>query len=1090
MLDRYREALAMRLPGTTLWLAPTWRAAAAVRDRLLGGGLEGCFSPGVMTFDQFAEAVLQSSPEPVRPLGSVMKRRLVRRLLDEQLAAGGVRHFEPIASSGGLVDLVCELIRELKRLDIWPDRFRKACEARGMTQKDRELLAVYEAYQQCLTEHKLYDAEGRFWSARTLLREGHWRPLERLRLVVVDGFADFTPPQHEIFEILAGRVGELLITLPLESDSRRPELFAKPRRTLAELRLRHPGLVEQPLSRPTGPSAWPAMGHLERTLFLSPRIPHPPGETAGLEILAGSRQLGEIELIGSRIKRLLCGADKHRGARPVRPGEIAVVLRSVDDAAGVVREVFGKLGIPFALEGGRTLASSTALAGLVGLIRLLVEDWPFRDLLAVLSNGYFQPEWPEWQDGRAAAAAERAVRELQVPRGCDRLFEQLRREAGREPSDDGGQTAREGRRRRARLALALLERLRAALARLPERATLAEWAAAWEALATETGLLRSMERPGAEVQSHTAAEDKAAWRELQRALGVDDMLAQRLGRNPAALDREGALAALLDTLRTVRVRDEVEESGRVRVLSAASARALEIPYLFFAGLAEQSFPRVEREDRLYSETEYRRLIEAGLPLVARSERSQEEMLLFYEVMTRATRRLCFSYPALDEAAQPLSASPYLEEVEEAYAGVEVPRTVAANLSPVPSHDEPLTAAEFRVKAVATALEGNVSLLAGLVRREPAVGVAEAVLAGLRLVGQRRDRKRFGAAEGVFRGPAARAHLATHFGPERTFAATELEQYASCPFRYFVDRVLRLEPLEDLGLEVDYLARGRLVHDTLAAFHQRLNRAHGGPTSPAAVDQAEYDRLLAETLAEMGHHGDASPIEAALAEVDRRLWTRWAVDYRRQHEQYDALWEDCDAPLRPAWFEVSFGRAGRGGALSTDRPLELETPAGPIRISGRIDRIDVGSVAGQRVFNILDYKTGRSVGLTSEAVLGGTALQLPLYAMASEDLLLADEGVVGLEAGYWEVREKGFRSQQSLKMATRHEGRLEAQPDWLSLRREVTETVGVLVEGIRGGQFPVCSTDERCTRFCPFSTICRVNQIRSLEKRWQPHPEEA
>ncbi len=52
----------------------------------------------------------------------------------------------------------------------------------------------------------------------------------------------------------------------------------------------------------------------------------------------------------------------------------------------------------------------------------------------------------------------------------------------------------------------------------------------------------------------------------------------------------------------------------MRVLSAASVRSLRIPYLFLAGLSEKVFPPPDREDRLYSEAEYLRLIDAGLPL--------------------------------------------------------------------------------------------------------------------------------------------------------------------------------------------------------------------------------------------------------------------------------------------------------------------------------------------------------------------------------------------------------------------------------------------------------------------------------------------
>jgi len=1095
MLARYRKALSEQAPHSTLWLSPTWRAAANTRDRLMEGELEGCFSPAVMTFDQFAEAVLQASREPVRPLSRLMKRQLVRLLLDDELEAGRIRHYRPIARTTGLVDQICELISELKRLDIWPDRFRRACQSRGMTEKDAELLAVYEAYQEVLNEHHLYDAEGRFWSARRLLAEGRRRPFERLQLVVVDGFADFTPPQHEILQILAGWVEEMLITLPLEAGPRRADLFSKPLRTLEELRRRHPDLARQEMPRSAKPE-WPAMGHLEANLFASPRQLCCVSETAGLAILAASRQLGEIELIGSQIKRLLTTGCEPTCGRPVRPGDVAVVFRSLHEVEGLVREVFGKLGLPVALESGRRLDRSSALAALVGLLRLDVEDWPFRGLLAVLSNNYFQPEWPEWEDGLAGVAAERAIRSLQIPRGRTRLLEQLAREA-RSPTDDDTWHGRaEERSRQAQRALPLLARLERAFGQLPERATLGQWADAWHKLAAETGLLRALEGdelPGDDRlkasrrnRVGTTIPDRVAWEAFEDALRTSDKLSRLIRRTPPELDRTEALAALLDTLQGVRVSDGVDESGRVRILSAASVRALRVPYLFFAGLAERSFPPPDRHDRLYGEAEYRQLIDEGLPLVARTERNREEMLLFYEVMTRASRRIHFSYPALDEAAQPLSPSPYLKEVEEACGPGRIPRREAPGLSPIPAHDEPLTATEFRVKAVSTALEGDVSLLAGLARREEEAGAAQSVLAGLRMVEARQDRERFGPAEGMLAGARCRQEMATRFGPTRTFTATELEQYASCPYQFFLDRVLGLEPPEELDLTVDYRARGRLVHIGLADLHERINEYGNGPTSPATLSPEEYGRILGETLERLSGHSGATPLDAALHAVDLRLWTRWANDYRRQHEEYDRQWQDCETPLRPTWFEVSFGHSGGGVTPpSTDQPFEFSGPEGVIRIAGRIDRIDVGTVAGTTVFNVLDYKTGMSARLSREAIASGAALQLPLYVMATRQLLLADAQALPWQAGYWYVRDQGFKPRQALKMHVFRQGQLDLDPEWERLRKLVAENVVNSVHCIRAARFPVSSADPQCTRFCPFRTVCRINQVRSLEKTWQP-----
>ena len=766
LLSRYRAGLIDQPPGATLWLAPTWRAAADVRLRLFDGDFGGCFRPGVMTFEKFAETILQAARLPIRPMTRLMKRELIRQMIAELSSGGRLKHFQSIATTGGLLDLVCEFISELKRLEIWPEEFHRACAARGLGDKDVELSEIYAAYQQVLREHGLFDAEGRFWSARDVLQkaDGGWRKGEENaerssaappaidgpgnsafslppsffpKLVVLDGFTDFTRTQHEIIEILAARAEITMIGLPPEQEPRRADLFAKPLKTLAEFRRRHGNLVVEEIARPAT-NGWPAMGHLERTLFVSPRgqgsgvrgqeastdistdaglpAPSPEPAVAGIEILAAARQVGEIELIATRIKRLLVDGE-------ARPGEIAVVFRSPQAVGGLVGEVFSRLGLPVMFESGETLDRSPALRALAALIQLDVDDWPFEQLLTVVRSNYFQPGWPAWKEGRAAVGVERTIRRLQIPRGREALLRQLAASDSDSPAPR--HSAAEDASRRATLAIA--QGLAKLFDALPQRGTLSEWAQAWQRLAHETGLLRAMEVGNGKAGGPAEAErstpnlspflsDRPAWDRLMEVLAADDTLAGWLKRPAAPLDRPAAVETLLDILRSERVGHAGDESGYVRVLSASSIRSLRIPYLFLAGLSEKVFPQAQRDDRLYSDAEYGRLIGAGLPFVARSERTHEEMLLFYEAITRAEKRLYLSYPALDESAQPLLPSPFLQDVEQAFGSARIPRVERADLRPVPPDDDPPSEAEFRVKALATALEGNVSLLAGLFAR--------------------------------------------------------------------------------------------------------------------------------------------------------------------------------------------------------------------------------------------------------------------------------------------------------------------------------------------------------------------------------------
>lgn len=1061
-LAPYLQALRAHQPQSVLWLAPTGHAAAALRNRLLREGLSGCFAPGATTFEQLVQSAVRHVPYPVRPLDDLRRRRLVRHLIAQRLAEERLVFFRPLAELDGLVELVCGTIRGLKRREIGPARYRQLCETRGMTERDAELLDLYEAYQQTLTDNRLFDPEGLLWVAKQAIQQGQWTPLQRLRVVVADGFCDFGGSQHDILEQFALVCDTLVVTLPLEQDSPRPDLWTTPAATLEELRRRHPHLEHIALDRPAQPT-WPAMAHLEATLFGNPREATPASDTAGLEILAASRQLGEIELVGSRIRRLLIEGCPRSGGQPVPPEEIAVVFRTLGgDTAPLVREVFGRLGIPLALEATVALERVPALAALLRLMRLVVEDWPFRRLLNVLTSSYFQPDWPEWSGGEAPLTVERAIRRLQVPRGRAELLEQLREELA--AGDESVSTA-----------LRVLQRLAQVLDELPRRATLGQWAVAWQRLAMRTGLW--------DVLAREPLADQEAWNQAMESLKADDILFGWMRQSPPELDRVAALASLEDVLANVPVPNSEGDSGRVRVLAAPSVRGLHVPYLFVAGLAEKSFPQSDRPQWLDpSDAEDRNDPQA--------KHYRDEMLLFYQVLTRATRQLTLSYPALDEAAQPLAPSPYLDEVEQACGVGAIVRTEVPDLTPIPRDEFPQTAAEFRIKALANALEGDSRLMATLVQHESSPGLAENLLAGIRLIRQRQQADRFGPAEGMLQGPAARFHCAEAFGPRRVFSATELEHYAYCPFRYFVDRVLRLRPLDDLELEIDYLARGRIVHEALALFHERVNRAGHGPTSPASLPPEEYARLVEETVQTLfGRHTEGT-VRAAMDEIDRRLWTQWIQEYRQQHEQYDALWQECDQRPVPTAFEVSFGLPDGEGGLSTERPLELPCADGTVRISGRIDRIDLGVVRGQPVFNIIDCKSGASARFSLDKVANGTLLQLPLYAMAVQELMLADQKALPWQAGYWELQGDGFKPKNALQMHTCHEGRVQPAAEWEAIRTTVVETIGMLVAAMRDGQFPVYSADEHCTGRCPMKTICRINQIRSLEKQWPATDDQA
>src|SRR5207302_1337444 len=161
LLSSYRDALRFGIeqlrPGKTLWLSPTHRAQAQIRDLLLDGSLPVVLRPNLATFDDFADQVLAAAPRSVAPLSPAMQRVLLRRIVADLARRKDLSHFEKIAGTSGFLDLVSAFISELKRSETWPEHFIEACARRTTRPRDRELGLIYSRYQQALVDGNVYD---------------------------------------------------------------------------------------------------------------------------------------------------------------------------------------------------------------------------------------------------------------------------------------------------------------------------------------------------------------------------------------------------------------------------------------------------------------------------------------------------------------------------------------------------------------------------------------------------------------------------------------------------------------------------------------------------------------------------------------------------------------------------------------------------------------------------------------------------------------------------------------------------------------------------------------------------------------------
>ena len=81
--------------------------------------------------------------------------------------------------------------------------------------------------------------------------------------------------------------------------------------------------------------------------------------------------------------------------------------------------------------------------------------------------------------------------------------------------------------------------------------------------------------------------------------------------------------------------------------------------------------------------------------------------------------------------------------------------------------------------------------------------------------------------------------------EWTYSVSQLETYGECPFRYFSDRVLNLNPTEEEETGLTSMEKGSLAHEILFEFY---DRRRAKPLISACTD-AKFEEAVKDSPAD-------------------------------------------------------------------------------------------------------------------------------------------------------------------------------------------------------------------------------------------------
>ncbi len=529
-----------------------------------------------------------------------------------------------------------------------------------------------------------------------------------------------------------------------------------------------------------------------------------------------------------------------------------------------------------------------------------------------------------------------------------------------------------------------------------------------ERLAAELELLfTAPRRRAAQVLTGAEAQDVAVLRAGRKAL---EQLAA-LARADRALEPErDELAALLHDLDVfVGTRPG---PGLVTVAEPLSLRARRVRILFACGLQEGIFPASPRTEPFFADTEREQIAAAsGLQLRRRDELGAERYL-FYATVSRPEERLYLSWHEAGDDGEQAVRSFFVSDVCDLFGPELEGRRRTRSLGQVawPQGAAPTERERLRGEAAS-----------GPRRREAPI----AALRDEALVAQMRDRP--------------------------TWSASGIELWASCPVRWFVERMLRPEGLTP---DPEALLRGALTHTVLEAVVRGLiDSADGGrldeTTLPAARELAAAAMKRVEGTEQFVMSRDPSR--------QRAMEHRLRADVLRYLEHAAT----CGSELVPEALEVDFG-----GPDDEHPPLELR---GGVRLRGRIDRIDTGAGGSALVY---DYKGRMTV--ESAHWRAKRKYQVALYMLAARDVLGLDPvGGLYQPIGGKDQRARGLLIDdvdpglQAVKTDRRAPDEFDAIVDGV-----LEDVLAVLAELRAGALAPRPDTCTYNDRGCMYPTICR------------------
>ena len=934
----------------------------------------------------------------------------------------------------GTLEMIKNVISEYKRQSITPEILLRESEKIESSEKLKaiDIANIYKCYRdKCYQLHayEIGDIYDELNSTNLNEFVSSFRKIfDEVNLIIIDGFDEFSNSEMEIINRLSF-VGNSKLFLGFDYSHENKLIFSHLDKCF--FKLNELGFIQ--IEDSSGKQENEFKRIIRQKLFLSADKKSKEDYTKSITKISAFDREREVELISLEIKKLLID-------KKAEPDKIAVAFNLIQNYSSAVKDIFNKNGIPFNLTDRTPLDNSSPVTAIVNYLEIAENNFYFKNIFRALSSGFINTENIDTSN------LYRVASELKIVAGKENwlktintAMENLKYKGDDEEDSSKYLTYQK--------ALADIKNIEENLTHFDKQLTIAEFQIHLNSFIIKTNLPRILLKVEIEQEKNVRAFTDF----LETISEMFGLLAEQHGSQ-----KKFAIGFFMDQIRTACnwARFNVKEKSGYGVLvtSLEEIRGLEFDYLFIGGMCDTDFPTRYSPEIFYSGSFKKQAL----------VHQNEERFRFYQSLCSWNKKLYLTLP-LTSSGKEITSSTFLKDFEDLFI---ISSKTEVDFENIIYSDEELQ--KFVGKAgieKSKNVFGNKNLF-DFEKLENAIAVDKI-----------REKNPFESS--LFSGSLVpqentniqKEKLKTF--ADRQYSVSQLEVYAKCPFKFFIERVLNVEAVEEPTEDIEAVEMGRLLHSILYEFYTtiRIKKINLIKCSSKEFNTAE--KLIFD-IAEKHLMSTAFKSPLTFYEKEKIL----GIDSNRQESILYKFLEaerKCEDDFIPKFFEVSFGRlreSDKDNLLGSFEPVIIEN----IKLRGKIDRIEVNE--NLKSFNIVDYKLSGAKP-SFDDLKNGISLQLPIYLLAASELLSKkfnekySPNEMFIYSLKYAVDDFGKKKVKSIGNKNEEIQSIEQLVD------KTVEHVKKYISQLSEGKFnlsPHANREKIVCRYCQFRTVCRIDEV--------------